>query len=328
MAIKKNLFLKIIGLAAIALMVIIAAGILYVVYFLPNIPVPNLKVELTAERKARGKYLAYHVTVCMDCHSTREWNRYTGPMTPGTDGKGGETFDQKFGFPGAFYSANITPFYLSGFSDGEIYRVITSGVGKGNRPLFPVMPYLHYGNLDNEDIYSIIAFIRTLPSISYLPPASRADFPMSIIMHTIPQKPVLTPIPFKTDSVNFGKYLVTASGCIDCHTPFRKGKLIMDMAFAGGREFDLLSGILRSANITPDMETGIGKYTKDAFVNRFKAYDIATYSPPFLNNRDFNTIMPWTMYGGMERGDLEAIYVYERTLKPIHNLVVKLTPIK
>jgi len=244
MAVKKNLFLNIIGLAAIALMVIIAAGILYVVYFLPNIPVPNLKVELTAERIARGKYLAYHVTVCMDCHSTREWNRYTGPMTPGTDGKGGETFDQKFGFPGAFYSANITPFYLSGFSDGEIYRVITSGVGKGNRPLFPVMPYLHYGNLDNEDIYSIIAFIRTLPSISYLPPASRADFPMSIIMHTIPQKPVLTPIPFKTDSVNFGKYLVTASGCIDCHTPFRKGKLIMDMAFAGGREFDLLSGIL------------------------------------------------------------------------------------
>lgn len=325
---KKNRFLKIIGILVIALVLIIAGGIIYVVYFLPDIPVPNLKVELTPERIARGKYLAYHVTVCMDCHSTREWNKYSAPMIPGTDGKGGETFDQRFGFPGAFYSANITPYYLSGFSDGEIYRVITSGVGKGNRPLFPIMPYLHYGNLDNEDIYSVIAFIRTLQPISFKPPASKADFPMSIIMHTIPHKPSPTPIPPKTDSVNYGKYMVEATGCIDCHTQFVKGKLVMDMAFAGGREFDMPFGIIRSANITPDMETGIGKYTKDAFVSRFKAYDIATYTPAVLKDRDFNTIMPWTMFGGMDRGDLEAIYVYERTLKPIHNVVVKFTPIK
>jgi hypothetical protein len=325
---KKNRFLKIIGIVAIALVVIIAGGILYVVYFLPNIPVPNLKVEQTAERIARGKYLAYHVTVCMDCHSTREWNKYAGPMLPGTEGKGGETFDQKFGFPGAFYSVNITPFHLSKFSDGEIYRVITGGEGLDGRPIFPIMPYLHYGNLDNEDIYDVIAFIRTLPPISFVPPVSKADFPMNIIMHTIPHKGVPTTRPPKNDSVNYGKYMVEASGCIDCHTQDKKGQLIMELAFAGGREFDMPWGIIRSANITPDMETGIGKYTKEAFVNRFKAYDLATYNPPVLGPRDFNTIMPWTMFGGMDRGDLEAIYTYERTLKPIHNVVVKFTPIK
>jgi hypothetical protein len=249
-------------------------------------------------------------------------------MIPGTDGKGGEAFDQKEGFPGEFYSANITPFHLSNFSDGQIYRVITSGVGVDNRPLFPVMPYLQYGNLDNEDIYSIIAFIRTLQPLSFTPPASKADFPMNIIMHTIPHKPNPTPRPPKSDSVNYGKYMVEASACIDCHTPFEKGKLLMDKAFAGGREFEMPFGIIRSANITPDMETGIGKYTKEAFVARFKAYDIASYNPPILGSRDFNTIMPWTMYGGMDRGDLEAIYVYERTMKPINNLVVKFTPVK
>jgi hypothetical protein len=325
---KKNLFVKVIGLIVIALVVIIGGGIIYVVYFLPNIPVPNLKVELTPERIARGKYLAYHVAVCMDCHSTREWNKYAAPMVPGTDGKGGETFDQKFGFPGAFYSTNITPYYLSGFSDGEIYRAITSGVGKGNRPLFNVMPYLNYGSLDNEDIYSIIAFIRTLPSISYQAPASKADFPVNIILHTIPQKPVPTPLPPKTDSVNYGKYLMTACGCMDCHTPFTKGKLVMDMAYAGGREFNMPFGVLRSTNITPDMITGIGKYTKEDFVILFKSYDIATYSPPLLTKSDSNTVMPWTMYGGMETGDLEAMYVYERTLKPISNKVIRFSMIK
>lgn len=325
---KTNRFLKIIGIIAIVLVVIIASGLIYVVYFLPNIPVPNLKVELTPERIARGKYLAYHVTGCMDCHSTREWNKYAGPMIPGTDGKGGETFDQKFGFPGSFYSANITPYYLSNFSDGEIYRVITSGVAKDGRPLFPIMPYLHFGNLDTEDIYSIIAFIRTLQPISYKPKASKADFPMNIIIHTIPHKPAPTPLPAKTDSVNYGKYLMEACACIDCHTPDKKGQLIMELAYSGGREFQMPWGIIRSANITPDMETGIGKYTKASFVNRFKGYDIATYTPPVLGPRDFNTFMPWTMFGGMDRGDLEAIYVYERTLKPVNNPVVKFTPLK
>jgi hypothetical protein len=218
---KKNLFLKIIGIVVIALVVIIASGIIYIVYFLPNIPVPDLKVERTPERIARGQYLAYHVTVCMDCHSTRDWHKFTGPMTPGTEGKGGETFDQKFGFPGAFYSANITPFHLSGFSDGEIYRVITSGVGLDERPLFPIMPYLHYGNLDSEDIYSVIAFIRTLQPISFKPPASKADFPMSIIMHTIPHKPTPTAKPPKTDSVNYGREVIEGAACSGCHHPVK-----------------------------------------------------------------------------------------------------------
>jgi len=38
---------------------------------------------------------------------------------------------------------------------------------------------------------------------------------------------------------------------------------------------------------------------------------------------DFQTIMPWTMYGSMKQSDLEAIYAYLRTVKPIKNQVVK-----
>jgi hypothetical protein len=325
---KRKRIWKVLGILAGAVVSIIAAVVIYIVYFLPNIPVLEIKVERTAERIERGRYLAYHVTVCMDCHSTRNWSLYSGPMTPGTEGRGGETFNESLGFPGSFYSANITPYYLSDFSDGELYRVITSGVGKGNRPLFPVMPFLNYRYLCNDDVQAVIAFVRTLTPIEFKPPASEPNFPVNLFMHLMPQKAEPMTLPSRSDSVNYGRYLVSASGCVDCHTQFKGTKLVMDMAYAGGREFELPWGIIRSANITPDPETGIGKETRTSFINKFKAYDIATYVPKTLSKKDFNTIMPWTMFGGMEQSDLASVYQYLRTIKPIQNQVVKFTPMK
>src|SRR3989339_614088 len=118
---------------------VIVLGILYIVSFLPNIPVQDIKVEITAQRIERGKYLANHVTVCIDCHSPRDWNKFSGPIKPGMEGTGGEKFDQTMGFPGNFYSANITPANLKNFSDGEIFRAMTSGVKKNGDVIFPVM---------------------------------------------------------------------------------------------------------------------------------------------------------------------------------------------
>jgi len=55
-----------IGIGSLLLLALIA--IIYIVSFLPNIKVEELKVDLTSSRIERGKYLANHVTVCMDCH--------------------------------------------------------------------------------------------------------------------------------------------------------------------------------------------------------------------------------------------------------------------
>jgi hypothetical protein len=312
------------GFLALLLILILCIGYLY--FILPRVPIPALKVEITPERVARGKYLANHVTVCVDCHSTRDWSRFTGPLTTGTEGKGGEKFDRSMGLPGDFYSTNITPYALSSWSDGEIYRAITNGVGKRNKPLFPIMPYFYYRYLNAEDVYSIIAYIRTLPSIAYQPPASKADFPVNIIMHTFPEPADPMPIPPKNDTVNWGKYLVSIGGCKDCHSPYVKNKLDERMAFAGGREFKMPTGALLGANITPDKETGIGAWTKQKFVARFKAYDPATYCPPVLDKEDLMTVMPWTMYAGMDTTDLEAIYAYLKTLAPVKNTITLWTP--
>jgi hypothetical protein len=317
---------RIIGYAFLALLLILLLWIGYIYFILPRVPIPDLKVEITPERVAHGKYLANHVTVCVDCHSTRDWSKFSGPLIIGTEGKGGEKFDRSMGLPGDFYSTNITPYKLSDWSDGEIYRAITNGVGKGNRPLFPIMPYIYYRYLSIEDVYSIIAYIRTLPSIASKPPASKADFPVNIIMHTFAEPANPMPIPPKSDTVNWGKYLVTIGGCKDCHTPYVKNKLDEKMAFAGGREFKMPSGTLLGANITPDKETGIGTWTKQKFVARFKTYDLAAYNPPVLNKEDLMTVMPWTMYAGMDTTDLEAIYAYLKTLTPVKNSVTWWTP--
>ncbi len=317
---------RITGFTCLALFMILLLGIGYIYFILPRIPIPDLKVKITPERVARGKYLANHVTVCVDCHSTRDWSKFSGPLIIGSEGKGGEKFDHTMGLPGDFYSTNITPYKLSDWSDGEIYRAITNGVGKGNRPLFPIMPYFYYRYLNTEDVYSIIAYIRTLPSITSLPPASKADFPVNIIMHTFPVTADPMAIPPKSDTVNYGKYLVSIAACKDCHTPYIDNKLVEKMAFAGGREFKMPTGTILTANITPDKETGIGTWTKQHFVARFKAYNLETYSPPVLDKEDMMTVKPWTMYAGMDITDLEAIYTYLKTQVPIKNIVTHWTP--
>ncbi|WP_348810799.1 c-type cytochrome [Flavobacterium maritimum] len=313
---KKVLVLLIVGLVAV---------LLYVKLALPNVGKPEeIKIEPTAKRLERGKYLATSVSVCMDCHSTRDWNKFSGPLVDGTLGKGGEVFDQKFGFPGTFYSKNITPAGIGNWTDGEVLRAITSGVNRDGKALFPVMPHAHFGKMDREDVYSIIVYLRSLKPIENIVSDSKPDFPMNFIINTIPQKAEFSKIPSKSDTVAYGAYLFNAASCSECHSKQEKGKPIAGMELAGGFEFRMpTGGIARSANITQDRETGIGKWTEKDFVERFKVYADSSYVPNTVGKGNFNTTMPWTMYSKMNAEDLKAIFAYLKTVKPIKNNVVK-----
>ncbi len=319
--------LKILGIILLVLVVFIASAITYIKNFLPDVGDPeDIQVEITDERVERGKYLANSVAVCMDCHSTRDWSKYSGPLKEGTLGIGGEYFGQEFGFPGKYYSKNITPFGIKRYTDGELLRVITTGVNKDGRAMFPVMPYPYYGKMDTEDIKSIIAYIRTLEPIESLVPESVSDFPMSIIINTIPQKADPQTRPNVSNSVEYGSYLVNAAACIECHTQAEKGQIIPELKLAGGRDFQFPTGaVVRSANLTPH-ETGIGKWEKETFIRRFKIYTDSSYVNPSVKPDEFNSIMPWMMYATMSEQDLGAIYDYLKSNKPIENTVVKWTP--
>ncbi len=322
-------FMKILGVLLLIVVLVIGGAAAYIGMALPNIDVPaDLNVELTPERVERGRYLAHSVCVCMDCHSTRDWNTFAAPLVPGTLGKGGEKFDRTMQFPGEFYSKNITPFALKGWSDGEIYRAITSGVSKDGHPFFPVMPYLNYNKLATEDVYSLIAYVRSLaPMETKSYPASVIDFPVNIIMRTVPvpAQPVERP---SLGDANYGEYMINASACMECHTKTEKGKKIGE-PFAGGFEFNFPSGaVVRSANITPHPADGIGAWDKATFIKRFKSYADSTYAPQPIdwNKADFQTVMPWLMYSTMSEQDLGAIYDYLITQPAVAGKVEKWTP--
>jgi mono/diheme cytochrome c family protein len=323
--------LKIVGTLVGVLVILILAFVVYFNAKYPDVdPAPDIRVERTPERIARGEYLANSVAVCIDCHSTRDWGKFSGPIIPGTEGMGGEEFSEELGgVPGRIYATNITPAGIADYTDGELLRAFTQGVTRDGRALFPLMPYHAYNNLSQEDAYSVIAYIRTLKPIENAVKESSLNFPMNLIVKTIPLKSYSPkPAPDKSNMLEYGRYMTTISACGDCHTPAVKGEPVPGMDFAGGFEFKAPNGIMRSLNITPDPETGIGEWTREDFIARFKAFEAEESRNVEIEPHEFNTPMPWIMYSEMTEEDLGAIYEYLRTQKPVKNQVEKFTQAK
>ncbi len=108
------------------------------------------------------------------------------------------------------------------------------------------------------------------------------------------------------DLVNKGKYLTTAGGCVSCHTNPRAEP------FAGNRAVSTPFGTIYSPNITPDKDTGIGKYTDDEFYK-------VLHNGVMASGNYIYPAMPFTSYTKVRRDDVLAIKAYLSSLKPIHS---------
>ena len=314
-----RLFLYLLAVVALA----VAGGFSYLFLALPRVAPPvTLQVPRTPERIARGQYLSRHIAGCSDCHGERDWTKYSAPQMREREGHGGMAFAIGVG---TLYAPNITPARLSTWTDGEVLRAMTSGVSKDGSPLFPLMPYDAYRQMSREDAESIIAFIRTLPPVARDVPRSRLNFPMNLIVRTMPSpaSPLPEKAPDPSDRLAYGRYLTTMASCVTCHTMMERGQPVPGMAFAGGLEFHTRSGgVQYSANITSDEETGIGRWTEELFVARFKSVADADEASLALNGRQ-NTEMPWRDYGGMKTDDLKAIFTYLQTVPAVRHAVAR-----
>jgi mono/diheme cytochrome c family protein len=321
--------LKVLVIIASVIAVILIAALIYFNAKYPDVnPPSNVKITPTPEKISRGEYLANHVAVCIDCHSTRDWTKFSGPLISGTEGKGGFNFGPPEGIPGNVYAKNITPAAIGSWTDGELIRAITQGVNKNDKALFPIMPYYSFNQLTQDDLEAIVCYVRSLKPIENIVPETELNFPMNLIVKTIPIKTYVPAKPInRANSAEYGKYLATIASCAGCHTPAEKGKPIPGMEFAGGMEFKTPWGIIRPANITQDLETGIGKWTKDQFISTFRKYSTENARNIPVDSNSFNSIMPWTMYGGMTEDDIGDIYEFLKTVKPVKHLVVKYTPV-
>jgi mono/diheme cytochrome c family protein len=317
-----RLLVRTLLILVLLLAVAVGGGFAYLFLALPRAAPPStLKVTSTPEKLERGKYLAHHVVGCTNCHGERDWTKYSAPMMPDREGHGGMEF--ALGDVGTLRAPNITPAALGDWTDGELLRAMTDGVSKDGRPLFPLMPWPAYQSMAREDAEAIIAYVRALPPVAREVPRSALNFPLNLIVRTIPRPapPLPERRPDPSDRLAYGKYLATIADCSACHTKMDQGQPLPGMTFAGGNEFKLRNGDTQySANITPDAETGIGNWTESQFVERFKTIGEAPESELALNGRR-NTEMPWRDYGGMTREDLAAIYTYLRTVPAVRNVV-------
>ena len=319
---------KVLG-AVLVVVVLVAGGLLaFLALKKPAMRPPSAeKIEATPERLARGRYLVENVAHCLGCHSDAHFDRFAIPTKAGTEGQGGFPFDQRLGVPGLVQAQNITSDPKSGlgaWSDGEVLRAIREGVNRKGEALFPMMPYVEYRMLSDEDAKSIVAYIRTVPPVDHAVAPRRLDFPVNFLVKFRPRPldgPVSAPDP--ADTVAYGKYLVTIAGCANCHTPIdSKGRRIPGQELAGGWLLAGPWGRVVSSNLTPDPDNYMGQASREEFIDRFKSLEHldADNAPPAPPGK--NTVMAWPRFAGMTREDLGAIYDYLKTVKPIKKKVV------
>lgn len=282
-------------------------------------PVPK-----TPERLARGQYIFEVVSDCNGCHSERDFTRFGGPVVPGTIGEGQEL--KIAGLPGRILAPNITPDRETGigaWTDGEKIRAIRDGVDRDGRALFPLMPYTDFKFMSDYDVDSLVAYMDSLPPIKHQLPKTQLAFPLSILIRSAPQPVSNVSAPKRGRTVEYGAYLTAIGGCADCHTQEEHGKLKADLRFAGGREFQTPWGTVVSANITPDLETGIGSWSESYFIHRFTLQrHLAQSGSRPAGPKEF-TLMPWLDLSQMTEDDLGAIFRYLQTQSAISNHVEK-----
>ena len=106
------------------------------------------------------------------------------------------------------------------------------------------------------------------------------------------------------DLIERGRYLATAGDCISCHTRPNGAP------FSGGRPLNTPFGVIYSANITPDANTGIGAWSEEQVARAMRegiAADGTHLYPAF----------PYTAYTKVTDQDVRAIYAYLRSLQPV-----------
>ena len=155
---------RIVGYGILVLLILAAVAITFTVGWRPvigarKLPLTARKFEATLERMRRGDYLVHGVLHCMGCHS-KYAEKTNPPVLLSKEGAGSVLYEE-----GNFrlVAPNITSDPETGlgkWSDDAIARAIREGIAADGSPLFPVMPYEHFHHLSDEDMASVVVFLR------------------------------------------------------------------------------------------------------------------------------------------------------------------------
>lgn len=258
--------------------------------------------EPTPELIARGKYVFATAGGCA-CH--------TPPDAIGLNA-GGMKFDL---FIGVVYSRNITPDAETGigtWTDAQVTNAIRRGERPDGSKLFPIHPYKYLGNIADDEVDALVAYLKSVKPIKSAVPARSLTIPVPRV--TVPNAARVAP----RDGLARGAYLAGgAAHCAECHTPRRfdfspdDAKLL---AGGPGPERSL------SANITPHVETGIGRWT-EAQIARFLRTGVKPSGQEAYSL--MRTVITGTSAGfkDLTEADAAAIAKYLKTVPAIENKV-------
>ncbi len=309
--------LKIIGIILGIVLLLALAGAAYIHFSgIPSYEVkaPDLKVVPDSTLVAEGKRLA--TMVCNQCHMAKN-GKLEGQLMADLPAEFGKA-----------WSANITNHPERGagrYTDGEIAYLLRTGIKRDGLYAPPWMP--KFPHLSDRDLQSIIAYLRSdapeLAASDKTHPASQPSFLTKFLCRIAfkplpyPDKPIAAPP--AEDKVAFGKYVSTAKvECYSCHSASFQTMDVMVPEntpgyFGGGNAMPDLEGrIINTANITKDMETGIGTWTEQQFIETLR----------FGKRPDGKTLRyPMVPYAAMTEEEASAIWAYLQTLPAISNQV-------
>jgi cytochrome c553 len=249
---------------------------------------PSLAEAAASASVQHGRHL-FATRGCGDCH--------------GADGAGKLLVDA----PGV---VRIVPSNLTrsvrdpAWTDDRLAAAIRHGVRPDGTPLM-IMPTGDYTDLDDHDVASIVAYMRTLPLVERDPGRTQVR-PIGRVLYLFGKLPLVpaervdhTPrervAPPAMVSVAYGRYV--AQVCTGCH----------GATFAGG--YVVEPGTPPSANLTPHA-TGLAQWNEADFLHLMR-----TGQRP--DGRQLHRMMPWKSYSRMQDVELRAMWTYLDQLPPL-----------
>src|ERR1700733_5837080 len=177
-------------------------------------PLTARKFESTPERLERGRYIFTSLSACARCHSPSALSQRGSPPMPDMMAAG-QVLPQGL-LPGRIVAPNLTPDLETGagsWTDDQLARAIREGIGHDGRTLFPIMPYQNFREMSDEDLASVVVFLRSLPAIRHELSKTEIKFPINRLINALP-KPITEPVsaPDSSDPVVWGKHLVRMAG--------------------------------------------------------------------------------------------------------------------
>lgn len=222
---------------------------------------------------------------------------------------------------GTFFSPNITPDPTNGigrWSLADFRRALRDGKGRDGAYLYPVFPFTSFSGMSDRDIGDLYAYLMAQKPNPVPNKPDQVEFPLEfrpllVVWRLLYFKAgPLAPEAGRSAEWNRGRYLAEAVGhCQECHTPRNfLGGLEPAHAYAGNPN---ASKDLRTPNITPESDTGIGQWSLADIETVLK-----TGQTP-----DFDTV--GGEMGEVVKGtalltdpDRRAIAVYLKSLPPLH----------